>query len=46
MGNLPDLRILFYFALFGFACAFVIASVGASWLAYHLFMALAAYLGA
>lgn len=46
MGNLPDLRALFYLAVFGFACAFVIASVGAAWLAYHLFMALGAYLGA
>lgn len=46
MGNLPDLRALFYLAVFGLACAFVIASVGSAWLAYCLFMALAAYFGA
>lgn len=44
--NMPNFTPLIYFGLFGIACAAILALAGASWLAYHLFMALAAYFGA
>ncbi|MCW0235249.1 MAG: hypothetical protein OJJ21_16735 [Ferrovibrio sp.] len=46
MGRMPDLTPLIYFAMFGIACAALIALIGGSWLAYHLYMAMAMYLGA
>ena len=41
-----DLTPLLYFGLFGIACAALIALIGGGWLAYHLYMALALYIGA
>ncbi|UOK71683.1 hypothetical protein [Ancylobacter polymorphus] len=46
MYNFPDLAPLIYFGLFGLACAAIIVLGSAGWLAYHLYMALALYLGA
>lgn len=46
MGNLPDLRILFYFALLGFACALILSAAGGIWLAHLIVDALILYFGA
>lgn len=46
MGRLPDLTPLFYLAAFGMVCAVFVATIGGIWIAYHLIMALAAYIGA
>ena len=46
MGRLPDLTPLFHLAIFGLICGVLLFVVGGGWLAYHLFMALSAYLGA
>lgn len=42
---MPDLTGIFYFALFGIACAIVLAVAAGGWSAYHIVMALAAYNG-
>lgn len=46
MGRIPDIGPLIYFGLFGLACAALITLIGGGWLAYHLYMAMAVYLGA
>lgn len=46
MYNFPNLAPLIYFGLFGLACAALITLIGGGWLAYHLYMAMAVYLGA
>jgi hypothetical protein len=46
VGNLPDLRPLFYLAVFGFVCAAALAVTAVLFLGYHTFMAISAYIGA
>ena len=46
MYNFPDLTWLIYFGFFGIACATLITLIGGGYLAYHLYMALALYIGA
>lgn len=45
MLHLPDLSPIFYLAVFGVVCAFLLLTVGGSWVAYHLVQALRLYLG-
>ncbi|MBE0691527.1 MAG: hypothetical protein IH590_00315 [Aquamicrobium sp.] len=45
MIDFPDLRPLFFLAIFGLICAVIIVIAGGGWLGYHLFMAMSLYLG-
>ncbi len=45
MIHLPDLRPLFALAIFGLICAVIVIIGGGGWLGWHLYRALALYLG-
>lgn len=45
MGRMPDLSGIIYFAAVGIFCTTVATLLVGGWLAYHLVMAIVAYLG-